>query len=280
MKKFGIKFLLSVGLFFSFSSLSFGMRIRMNKKIAARTRKMANSQNNHLDRIEVIEQTRGRIVNCIVDEQSKEFDLTVSVESNISGSITTFVESINLLEAYSEEQPVLRDELIQSLHLEELASILGIRLNKCVDDILRECDEKIVSRILNKPNLDGITLLQLAVNLKHWEMALELIRNGAHAFLTDSYGTIIGCVLFDRNLPLFREDIPEELFEQFQAYLTRELSSRCSSIYAYKRAVHKFIFPVCDATEITSRASLFRNLLNQKKMTKKEIQKLRKKYSN
>ncbi len=204
MKKFIIKFFLALSLFISFGSTSFAI-------------------------IKNPTEIRNQIVNCIVKEFAKEFDITECVNNNIPGSIDDFVEGIDLLQVFSRdsyETIQRRFQFIQKFHLDELAPLLSIGLNNCIDSLLKECNEKIVRQVLNKPNINGITLLALAVSKGYWEMSLELLRNGACGFVTDSSGMIIDCVLFDQDSPVLNKRIPVELFGKFKECLIGEISFR------------------------------------------------------
>lgn len=226
MKKFVVKFLLVISLFFSAFSFA-GKRGR---------RSLTNESN--INRL-----NWDKIVNILVDTQIDYFDVFKCIERNAPGSLDIFIKSMDFFPLFAEDGIYLRNNFIEEFHLNKLALVLNVSINSCVNKILEDCNKAIVSRVLNSENSIGITPLQFALNKGYWEMALDLLENGANFFVVNSSEGISYRVLLSRKIIFLNPNIPVELLDRFKLYAIKYLDERFVSLRESKEILSE-IFPL------------------------------------
>lgn len=223
MKKFVVKFLLVISLFFS--TFSFAGKRHF---VSIRSNSNANSGTIHSNNCRYWH----KIVKTLVDIQLECFDVFELIERNIPNSIDSLVESIDILPLFVGD---LRNQFIEKFNLNELSSRLNISLDDCVFSILKDCNDEIILRVLNNPNSGGVIPLQFALDRGYWIMAIELLENGADFFIENSFGGVSYPILLDKNIPI-------ELLERFKLCVIKDLYEESISLREIKEILLE-VFP-------------------------------------
>lgn len=244
MKKFVVKFLLVISLFFG--TVSFAEKRCF---ISTRSNLKANSGIINSD----ICRYWHKIVDTLVDTQVEYFDVFEYIERNIPGSIDSFIEGIDILPFFIGD---IRNQFIEKFNLNELSSHLNISLNDCVFSILKDCNETIVLRVLNNPSSGGITPLQFALDRGYWVIALELLKNGANFFVVNSSGVISYDILLSRKITFLNKNIPVELLYRFKRYVIKYLYERSVSLRETKEILSE-VFPLGRELSLSSLSRRF-----------------------
>ena len=276
MKKIVIKFFLALSIFISFNSSSSAMEVKctdrrkctvgdfsfnaqilditipVSPKKIVREPKINFSSAYTRSLIEVVGLDRAinillekrfpglmeKVTNAIVGGLVKQLSVNEYVDKNQLGFISRFTST-----TFSQISYFLNDtEFKEGLGLDKVLRFLGTNYRFFVSEITSKCSNKIVHILLNKPDANGITPLRLAVNLGHWEMALELLSNRACGFVTDSSGMIIDCVLFDQYIPVLNKSIPVEFFGEFKECLIREIYSKTLTVKKLENLLRRKYF--------------------------------------